>query len=403
MNRAKKSAWGGKKKIKKISLGIFLILCFLCCTVSVKAQEEPSDEENSGLAEEETSRLMSDLDLDELQEVMDNLLEERTFSFTEMMGKLMNGEISLDGDTIVVFLREIFIEQFAREKTILLQIFLLVLIAAVFSNFTSMFENGQIGEISFYVIYLLLFVLLMESFQNMSSQLEDSLRAVVTFMQGLAPAYFLAVAASNGATTAAVFYEMVLLLVWLIQWLMITFVLPAANLCVLLNMVNHLSKEDLLSKLADLLRTLVDWSLKTMLGVVAGMQIVQSLVAPVIDSLKRSAIGKTASALPGVGNAFNAVTEIVVTAAVLVRNCLGVTFVIILLIWGLTPIIQYGLMSLTYRLMSALTQPVSDPRMVGCLSIMGDGCALLLRILLTTQVLCMVTVVILAVTFGGSG
>ena len=168
---------------------------------------------------------------------MDNLLEERTFSFTEMMGKLMNGEISLDGDTIVVFLREIFIEQFAREKTILLQIFLLVLIAAVFSNFTSMFENGQIGEISFYVIYLLLFVLLMESFQNMSSQLEDSLRAVVTFMQGLAPAYFLAVAASNGATTAAVFYEMVLLLVWLIQWLMITFVLPAANLCVLLNMV----------------------------------------------------------------------------------------------------------------------------------------------------------------------
>ena len=117
----------------------------------------------------------------------------------------MNGEISLDGDTVVAFLREIFIEQFAREKTILLQIFLLVLIAAVFSNFTSMFENGQIGEISFYVIYLLLFVLLMESFQNMSSQLEDSLRAVVTFMQGLAPAYFLAVAASNGATTAAVF------------------------------------------------------------------------------------------------------------------------------------------------------------------------------------------------------
>ena len=253
------------------------------------------------------------------------------------------------------------------------------------------------------MIYLLLFVLLMESFQSMSSQLESSLRAVVAFMQGLAPAYFLAIAASNGATTAAVFYEMVLLLVWLIQWLMITFVLPAANLSVLLNMVNHLSKEDLLSKLSELLRTLVDWALKTMLGVVAGMQIIQSLVAPVIDSLKRSAIGKTASALPGVGNAFNAVTEIVVTAAVLVRNCLGVTFVIILAIWGLTPLIQYALMSLTYRLMSALTQPVSDPRMVGCLSIMGDGCGLLLRILLTTQVLCMVTIVILAVTFGGSG
>lgn len=380
---------------------LLLTVWVFCTGVTVWAQEEAQPQEET--AEDETAYLMEELNLDEIQEAMDRLLEDNSFSLTEMMEKLMSGQMSLDKDTVVLFLRGIFLEQFSRERAILLQIFLLVLVAAVFSNFTSMFQNGQIGEISFYVIYLLLFVLLMESFQSMSSQLESSLRAVVAFMQGLAPAYFLAIAASNGATTAAVFYEMVLLLVWLIQWLMITFVLPAANLSVLLNMVNHLSKEDLLSKLSELLRTLVDWALKTMLGVVAGMQIIQSLVAPVIDSLKRSAIGKTASALPGVGNAFNAVTEIVVTAAVLVRNCLGVTFVIILAIWGLTPLIQYALMSLTYRLMSALTQPVSDPRMVGCLSIMGDGCGLLLRILLTTQVLCMVTIVILAVTFGGSG
>lgn len=381
---------------------LLLLMVWVFCTgVTVWAQEEAQPQAET--AEDETAYLMEELNLDEIQEAMDRLLEDNSFSLTEMMEKLMSGQMSLDKDTVVLFLRGIFLEQFSRERSILLQIFLLVLVAAVFSNFTSMFQNGQIGEISFYVIYLLLFVLLMESFQSMSSQLESSLRAVVAFMQGLAPAYFLAIAASNGATTAAVFYEMVLLLVWLIQWLMITFVLPAANLSVLLNMVNHLSKEDLLSKLSELLRTLVDWALKTMLGVVAGMQIIQSLVAPVIDSLKRSAIGKTASALPGVGNAFNAVTEIVVTAAVLVRNCLGVTFVIILAIWGLTPLIQYALMSLTYRLMSALTQPVSDPRMVGCLSIMGDGCGLLLRILLTTQVLCMVTIVILAVTFGGSG
>ena len=340
--------------------------------------------------------------MEEVQQAVDELLEDRSFSLTDIVEKLIKGEILLNKETVVIILREIFVEQFAREKTIILQILLLVLVATVFTNFTNMFENGQIGEICFYVIYLLLFVLIMESFQEMSSQLESNLRAVVAFMQGLAPAYFLAVAASNGASTAAVFYQMVLFLVWLIQWLMITFVLPAANLSVLLNMVNHLSREDLLSKLSDLLHTLVDWSLKTMLGVVAGMQIVQTLVAPVIDSLKRSAIGRTASALPGVGNAFNAVTEIVVTAAVLVRNCLGVAFVIVLAIWGLTPLIQYGLMSFIYRLMSALAQPVSDSRMVGCLSIMGDGCALLLRILLTTQILCMVTIVILAATFGGS-
>ncbi len=366
------------------------------------AQESVAQETDGQTVEGETGRLMGELELGEVQRAVDELLEEKSFSLEELVTKLISGEIPLDRETLARILREVFSQSAAREKTILLQILLLVLAAAIFTNFTHMFENGQIGEICFYVIYLLLFVLLMESFQEMSSQLERNLQAVVTFMQGLAPAYFLALAAANGASTAAVFYQMVLLLVWLIQWLLITFVLPAANLSVLLSMVNHLSREDLLSRLADLLRTLVDWSLKTMLGLVAGMQIVQSLVAPVIDSLKRSAIGKTAGALPGVGNLFNAVTEIAVTAAVLVRNCLGVAFVVILVVWGLAPVVQYGLLSLLYRLLSALAQPVSDPRLVGCIGIMGDGCALLLRILLTTQVLCMVTIVILAATFGGS-
>lgn len=401
---SEKEKTGRVDKIWKI-----VLLCLVCAGMIISLWKEVSAQsseegENAlpGQAEEETGRLIGELDLDEVQEAVDGLLEDRSFSLQDMVKKLMDGEIVWNQETAVLFLRGIFTEQFDKEKTIILQILLLILVAAVFTNFTNMFENGQIGEICFYVIYLLLFVLLMESFQEMSSQLERSLRAVVTFMQGLAPAYFLALAASNGASTAAVFYQMVLLLVWLIQWLMITFVLPAANLSVLLSMVNHLSKEDLLSKLSDLLKTLVDWALKTMLGLVAGMQVIQTLVAPVIDSLKRSAIGKTASALPGVGNALNAVTEIVVTAAVLVRNCLGVAFVIILAVWGLVPVIQYGLMSLTYRLMAALAQPVSDSRMVGCLSIMGDGCALLLRILLTTQVLCMVTIVVLAATFGGN-
>lgn len=401
---SEKEKTGRVDKIWKI-----VLLCLVCAGMIISLWKEvsaqSSEEGENALprqAEEETGRLIGELDLDEVQEAVDGLLEDRSFSLQDMVKKLMDGEIVWNQETAVLFLRGIFTEQFDKEKTIILQILLLILVAAVFTNFTNMFENGQIGEICFYVIYLLLFVLLMESFQEMSSQLERSLRAVVTFMQGLAPAYFLALAASNGASTAAVFYQMVLLLVWLIQWLMITFVLPAANLSVLLSMVNHLSKEDLLSKLSDLLKTLVDWALKTMLGLVAGMQVIQTLVAPVIDSLKRSAIGKTASALPGVGNALNAVTEIVVTAAVLVRNCLGVAFVIILAVWGLVPVIQYGLMSLTYRLMAALAQPVSDSRMVGCLSIMGDGCALLLRILLTTQVLCMVTIVVLAATFGGN-
>ena len=57
----------------------------------------------------------------------------------------------------------------------------------------------------------------------------------------------------------------------------------------------------MLGKMAELIETLISWGLRTLLGVVAGLQVVRGLVTPVMDSLKRSAIGKTAGTLPGVG------------------------------------------------------------------------------------------------------
>ena len=145
----------------------------------------------------------------------------------------------------------------------------------------------------------------------------------------------------------------------------------------------------------------MDWGLKTLLGLVVSLQVVKNLVAPVIDSLKRSTLGKTASAIPGVGNVVNIVTELVVTGAVLVRNSLGVAVMAALILLGMGPVIHYGFLSLSYRFLAAVSQPVSDKRLVGCLSTMGEGCAMLLRVLLTAEILCILTFVILMVSLGG--
>ena len=133
-----------------------------------------------------------------------------------------------------------------------------------------------------------------------------------------------------------------------------TLVLPGANLYVLLCMVNHLSKEDMLSKMAELLETMINWSLKTMLGAVLGLQAVRGLVAPAMDAIKRTALGRTAGAIPAVGNAVNAVTELILAGALLVKNCLGAMAVVVLLLAGAGPVIHYGLLSLSSRFLGAV-------------------------------------------------
>lgn len=388
---------------------VFLCLCIWQGSPEVLAygaQEDAGVGNQPARQEAETENqaaqeLLEDMDLQEVQQMIDQMLGEDTFSLGQAVQDLMAGKDIVSKEKMLDIVWQIVFSQLDRQKKLLVQAIVLALLAALFTNFSQVFDKGQVGEMGFYIVYLLLFTLLLNGFYSLSGQLEERISGLLELMKGLTPAYYLAVAASSGVASAAMFYQLVLILVSLIQWMILTFVLPCTGLYVLLQMVNFLSKEEILSRLADLIRTLVEWSLKTLMGVLIGMQVVRGLVAPVIDSLRRTTLGKTASVIPGVGNALNAVTEIVLASAVLVRNCLGAAFLVILLLWGVSPLIQYGVCALLYKFAAALVQPVSDKRLVGCLGVMGEGCSLLLKILYTTEILCMITIAVLAASFGG--
>ena len=412
---------GGRRKTdwRRIVLGLLLALfCGQFCSRQVSAMEErkqsnsyglqtekDADETNagtvSGTSDPVSQELVSDMSFEQVQKLMDEMLGEESFSMETALKNMISGETVFSKEAVQSFLRSLFFDRLEQERANFMRILLLVLAAALFSNFAAVFENGQIGDVSFYMIYLLLFTILMNSYQSLGISMGKQLDWLTQFMKGLAPAYFVAVSAASGALTATAFYQGVLLLVWLVEWLLLTLILPGANLYVLLCLVNHLSKEDMLSKMAELLETLVSWSLKTMLGAVLGLQAVRGLVAPAMDAIKRTAIGKTAGAIPAVGNAVNVVTELILTGALLVKNCLGAVAVVALLLAGAGPVIHYGVLSLSYRFLAAAAQPVSDKRIVGCLGTMGEGCAMLLRIMITAEVMCILTFVILMASVGG--
>lgn len=388
-------------------LAVIVCLTMLLEAASVEAlagraesQEEQSDDTSGSKQSDQSSteiteELLSEINLTDVQDMLDELLGEDSFSMKEALIRLTKGEQAFSKEAVQEVVYRFFFYRLDQEKGLFAKLLLLILFAAVFSSFADVFENEQIGNISFFVVYLLVFTLLTDSFSEMSQSLEKTIGWMTEVMQGLAPAFYMTVCASSGAASATVFYEGVLILVWLIQWLLVTVILPASSLYVLLQLVNSLSKEEMLGKMAEFLNTAISWALKTLLAAVVGLQIIRNLVAPVMDNLKRGLLGRAAGALPGVGNAVNMVTELVVTSAVLIRNCLGVVILVVFVLAGAGPMLHYGILSLLYRFLAAVSQPISDKRMVSALSTMGEGCALLLRILFTAEVLCMLAFLVL--------
>lgn len=379
-----------------------LLLSALVCLLYVPAahvQAAQDSEEEAAVREELETGVLSEMDLNGIEQAVDGLLEDTDFSFSEMLRRLMSGEEALGTDTMGELIVQVLTGTMSGQKRVLMQLIVLVLACAFLSNLSGLFSDGQLWETSFYIVYLLAFVLLVGAFQSVSQNLTVTIRGLVEFMKVLTPAYYLAVAAASGASTATMFYQIVLVVIGAVEGLIVTLILPAVHVYVLLALINHLSKEEFLSHMTELLETGIEWALKTSLGILVGLQIIRSLIAPALDAFRRTLIGKTASAIPGVGNAVNAVTEMVIGSAVLIRNCFGVTAIVVLFLAGLYPVLELLVTGLAYRVLAAFSQPVCDKRICNCLATVGKGYGLLLKVLLTVEVLFLMTIAILAGSF----
>ena len=384
-----------KRRIRFI-LAVFLICLEFGATFVQAGQKQREQQE-----EETRQKLMEDMELGQMQDAVNQILKEDSFSIEEILNQILKGESLFQKETMSKWFKNIVKAQLQREQKAMFQVVLLVLLAAVFSNFTAVFGDGKTGETSFYITYMLLLALLIKSFGSMGVELKELLENFILFLKALMPSYFLAVTASSGSATAMIFYEAVLFLIYVIQVVFLKGIVPAIYVLALVELVNYLHSEDFLSKMAELLQTLIEWSLKSCMAVVLGMQLIQNMIGPAMDSLKRDIIGKTAASIPGIGNAINGVTEVALRTAVIIRNGIGVVGIIILVCIGIRPVIRLALLAFLYKLLAAVVQPVSDKRMTGALSTIGNGYVLFLKVLLCMELLIFITIAILSISFIG--
>lgn len=218
------------------------------------------------------------------------------------------------------------------------------------------------------MIYMILLLILMVSFQNSMEIARDVLLAMRNFMTVLAPAYFLAMTMTSYVASAGVYYEFILLLVSGLQRVLELFVLPCIEIYVLLVMVDHLSGEERLSRLTELLEMVVGWSLKGVVAAVMAFHMIQGLLTPAADAFRKLTVSKGIEMIPGIGDAGSSVTDMVLGSAMLIKNGIGAAALVVLLLLCLIPLAKLGIMMAAYYLLAAVLQPISDERITGCLA-----------------------------------
>lgn len=359
--------------------------------------KETEEEEIQGADEREMQEeILSQFDFDEIDASLKELFPEERLEFRSVLEDVLSGDLTLTAELFNQLIADQFTYAVRTGKDQLVHMLMIALIAAVFSNFSKVFQSRQLSEISFYALYLLMIALALNTFSAVTKWVESGIETLTSFMGVFCPLYFAAVAVAKGSVTAVAFYQLVLFLIYLVELLISSILLPAIHIYMLVRVLNDLSLEGYLTKFAELIELCVSWSLKTLLACVVGINVIQGMISPAIDSVKRSILTRGAEAIPGVGDALGGMAEVAVGTAVLVKNGIGMTGALICVSLCLVPLIQVVCVALLYKLAAAVIQPVSDPRITGCVETVGEGVRLLMRVVFTTGVLFLLTVAVVS-------
>lgn len=374
---------GGKERPARAGFAARVFLVFLLA-VRLSGAAALSAAETG---EEYARELMEGEEFEALEKTVQGVLRSESFRLTDYIHAVLSGETPFSVSDFVRTVAEGIAGEADKLKKDFVQLFALVLLTSVFNGFARAFRDGQVSESGYYVSYLLLFSMLASGYLSMSGVAEDALSRLLEFMKVMIPVFCGTIAFSTGSITSQSAAAVLFMLLAFVDYFLVSVLLPVIHIYMMTVLANHLTKEEPLGKLTELLARGVRFSLKAVLSVAAGVSTLLGFITPALDQLKRNSVLKVSEMIPGLGNLFRGVAETVCEAGNVIKNAVGTGGMLVVVLVCIVPLGRVLLASLCYRAGAAAVEPVADRRIVKCLSDAAEGITMLFQTLFAGAVL----------------
>lgn len=344
------------------------------------------------------SSLYGQYDFSSMEEKFESLFPTWDISFKELILEVMKGN---GAEVITGQVKEIFYlltSELDAVRFVCVTLLLIGIISTVFMNFSGIFPNQQIGDLGFKFTYLITIIFLIKVNAEVFTVAKTGLDSCISFLQVFLPCYFIVVGTAGGSATAFGFYQVFLIGVYMVEQVLVTLILPLISCYMLLCIMNGILEEERLSMFIRIVKNGVRTFLKVLLTLAAGSGLFQSAITPVIDTVKMNAVKKTVEIIPGIGELADGSVQVLLGMSVLLKNALGIGFVVLLLFICAIPILKVFLFMIVIKGTAALMGLSADRRITGCTNAFGDGIMLLLQTMITAVMFFLILVLIVTFT-----
>ena len=251
------------------------------------------------------------------------------------------------------------------------------------------------------VCYLMVCVCLARDLADHLALCTASMEKISSGMQGLFPLLLTLMAAVGGSAGATLMQPAVVAAAGSMTGLIRHVTLPLATVAGVLTMLCHLGDGLRLDRLASLAHRAATWTLGLCFTVFIAVLMTRGVTAAAVDGVTlRTAKYALDNLIPVVGGLFADTVDTLVGSSMLVQGALGVTGLMLVLSWAMSPLCQTLCAALAYQLASALMQPVADGELVRCIGDFSRVLMLLFIIQLCTAAMFLLLVAQLVAVSG---
>lgn len=231
----------------------------------------------------------------------------------------------------------------------------------------------------------------MTNISEIVKMVQDTTTNLTGFMNMLVPLLITLMLYTGSITTSGILEPIILFMINflsnLIQNVIIPIVLILTSLCAL----SKISEQIQIEKLTKYLKSGIVWTLGILLTIFVGVISLEGTMSSSVDGITaKTTKAVVSSAIPVVGKILGDAVDTVLGCGIVLKNAIGFVGIIIIIGICIMPIIKLTVITMFYKILAGICEPIADKNIIQLLEQMGDIFKIFLAILSAMSVMIIV-------------
>lgn len=376
---------------------IFVLLMVLISLSKICFAEEYTDilNEYSKMYSDKIEDSIDDIDAFDNPDIPD-------FDVKEIMNNSISGKQLFSFKEIFKSILDIFLSEIKLVSKSMIYLLVISMLGSFLLNLKNASGKAEVASAGYLCIYILTVGILAAVFGDLASIVLEAVSNLSLFVKGIFPVIIASLYASGCITSSTVLQPVLAaateVCVHLIEKLLVPVVMLSFSVCA----VSCLSEKINADKFAGFLMKIVKWLLTIMLIVFIGIVGLQSMASSTFDGLGvKLTKFATTNLVPIVGGILSESVETIMNCSIVIKNSVGICGILAVIYMSFIPVIKLGVNLIILRFFAAVMQPISDQRIIKCITNTADLISLLLAIVASASVM-FILIITIVINTGNS-